>query len=249
MREILSKVGLSAGRRRKRFKKLGFEGYVDWIIQESGVWRSNPDKEELFKDAQNRKDVDKIISSKTIEEETPVTMAEKPVEGGIVFVEDVKIDEELDSTEDSEEVDIEPIEEEEVVKPSWVEAAEEVIQEQVELEPEPEPEPEPEVKQVIPIEQQLFVPDEVDYNSMTVRELQKVCKERNITIRGTKAEVVLRLKRHDEGLLGDTVDDEIETPSQEAVDVELDAPSQEAVTEGEKNATDSKQGEFIDEEE
>ena len=84
---------------------------------------------------------------------------------------------------------------------------------------------------------------------MTVRELQKVCKERDITIRGTKAEVVLRLKRNDEGLLGDTVDSEIEAPLEEAADIELDAPSQEAVTEGEENAADSEQRKLIDEEE
>jgi hypothetical protein len=96
----------------------------------------------------------------------------------------------------------------------------------------------------------MFVPEEIDYNSMTVRELQEVCRERGITIRGTKADVVLRLRRNDEGLLGDTVDDETEAPSEEAVEVELDAPVEEtAVTEGENNATDSEQGELIDKEE
>ena len=60
---------------------------------------------------------------------------------------------------------------------------------------------------------------------------------------------MLRLKRHDEGLLGDTVDNEIDAPSQEAVDIELDTPSQEAVTEGENNGANSEQGEYTNEEE
>ena len=94
MREILSKVGLSAGKRKKRFKKLGFEKYIDWILQESGVITNTSDKETLFKDAYNRKDVDTIVASKTLEEEITVTMAEKPTKGGIVFVEDVKTNEE-----------------------------------------------------------------------------------------------------------------------------------------------------------
>ena len=85
---------------------------------------------------------------------------------------------------------------------------------------------------------------------LSLYELQKVCRERGITIRGTKADVVLRLRRNDEGLLGNTVDNETEAPSEEAVEVELDAPVEEtAVTEGENNATDSEQGELIDKEE
>ena len=131
-------------------------------------------------------------------------------------------------------------------------SVEEVIEESKEDEIEAivEPEPEPEIKQVVPLVEQMFVPEEIDYNSMTVRELQEVCRERGITIRGTKADVVLRLRRNDEGLLGDTVDDETEAPSEEAVEVELDAPVEEtAVTEGENNATDSEQGELIDKEE
>ena len=70
---------------------------------------------------------------------------------------------------------------------------------------------------------------------MTVKELQEVCRERELTIRGTKAEVVLRLRRDDEGLVEQETEDETEAPSEEseAAEEELDAPSEEseAVTE------------------
>ena len=101
-----------------------------------------------------------------------------------------------------------------------------------------------------PVVENIFSREEdIDYSSYTVRELQDVCRERGITIRGTKAEVVLRLKRHDEKLLGHTEEVEADAPSQEAVEDSVDTPSQEAVTEGENDAPNSKQGEFIDEEE
>ena len=85
---------------------------------------------------------------------------------------------------------------------------------------------------------------------MTVRELQAICKERGLTIRGTKAQVVLRLKRDDEGIVEeDTAESETEAPSEEAADVELDAPSEEAATIGDENDADSEQGEYTNEEE
>ena len=113
--------------------------------------------------------------------------------------------------------------------------------------PEPEPEPEPEPQ---PIIEQPFVANVIDYSSMTVRELQAICKERGLTIRGTKAQVVLRLKRDDEGIVEeDTAESETEAPSEEAADVELDAPSEEAATIGDENDADSEQGEYTNEEE
>ena len=88
----------------------------------------------------------------------------------------------------------------------------------------------------------------IDYNSWTVRELQEECRERGITIRGTKAEVVLRLRRHDDGIMDDTANGESEAPSEEAVEEAQDAPSEEAVTTGDENA-DSEQGDYTSEEE
>ena len=81
-----------------------------------------------------------------------------------------------------------------------------------------------------------------NYDSMTVRELQDICRERGLTIRGTKAEVVLRLRRNDEGITEDTQpDDEAEAPAEEAAaEEESDAPAEEAaVTEEVTNNDES----------
>jgi len=92
---------------------------------------------------------------------------------------------------------------------------------------------------------------DIDYNSMTVRELQDVCRERGLTIRGTKADVVLRLRRNDEGITEDTQPEEnvTEAPSEEAAEVTLDAPAEEAAVteEVENNDESSEQTENIDE--
>jgi len=90
---------------------------------------------------------------------------------------------------------------------------------------------------------------EIDYNSFTVRELQKECKARGITIRGTKSEVVLRLRHDDAGIVEQPTQGETEAPSQEAADVTPDAPSQEAATEEVTIDDDSRQTELTDEEE
>jgi len=82
-----------------------------------------------------------------------------------------------------------------------------------------------------------------DYASYTVRELQEECRRREITIRGTKSEVVMRLRRHDEGLLDAPDEDEAEAPAEEAAaEDESDAPAEEAAaTIGDENAPDSGQ--------
>ena len=139
-------------------------------------------------------------------------------------------------------------------KPAWVEAAEktmETTQEEVDAEYE---EKWQETKERMssnwePLDMP-FNETETDYNSWTIRELQEECRQRGITIRGTKAEVVLRLRRHDEGLTTQTEENETEAPSEEAAEESSDAPSEEAVTpEVNENATDSEQGEYTDEEE
>jgi len=118
--------------------------------------------------------------------------------------------------------------------PAWVTAAEEVVAEVKE-----------EVEEVI---DSPFSVD-IDYNSMTIRELQDICRERGLTIRGTKAQVVLRLKRDDEGITEETQpNDETEAPSEEAVEESSDAPAEAAVNE-EVNNNDSGQEPNIDEEE
>ena len=74
-----------------------------------------------------------------------------------------------------------------------------------------------------------------DYASYTVRELQEECRRREITIRGTKSEVVMRLRRHDEGLLDAPDEDEAEAPAEEA-----------AATIGDEDAPDSGQEQIDD---
>jgi len=105
-------------------------------------------------------------------------------------------------------------------------------------------------------EEMMIVPEEenpfggeVDYNSYTIRELQKECKARGITIRGTKSEVVLRLRHDDIGIVERPTQGVTDAPSQEAADVTPDAPSQEAATEEVTTNDDSRQTELTDEEE
>jgi len=87
-----------------------------------------------------------------------------------------------------------------------------------------------------------------DYASYTVRELQEECRRREITIRGTKSEVVMRLRRHDEGLLDAPDEDEAEAPAEEAAaEDESDAPAEEAAaTIGDEDAPDSGQEQIDD---
>ena len=89
---------------------------------------------------------------------------------------------------------------------------------------------------------------------MTVAELREECKSRGITVRGTKAEVVLRLRRDDEGLTQDPVEpdeDEAEAPAEEAAaDDSSDAPSEEeAATEEVTQDADSGETSNTEEEE
>jgi hypothetical protein len=169
---------------------------------------------------------------------------------------------------------IEKIEEEE---PSWVEAARGAISEVVEDVVEEIQEKVEEVVEVVenaiedtvgivierPVknntkddEEMMIVPEvdnpfggEIDYNSFTVRELQKECKARGITIRGTKSEVVLRLRHDDAGIVEQPTQGVTEAPSQEAANVTPDAPSQEAATEEVTTDDDSGQTELTSEEE
>jgi hypothetical protein len=150
-------------------------------------------------------------------------------------------------------------------EPSWVEAAKEVVSktpEEVDAEYEekweqakdalsPSEEEEEEEEEVIEVASQdnPFSDTEVDYNSWTVVELRAECKKRGLPVYGTKAEIVLRLRRDDESVT-QPEQDETEAPSEEAVEESSDAPSEEAATEEvNENAADSEQGNDIEEEE
>ena len=134
-------------------------------------------------------------------------------------------------------------------KPEWVEAAEEILIK--------EPDEEVIVEEVVEevVEEDLTdAPFDINtnYDSMTVRELQDICRERGLTIRGTKAEVVLRLRRNDEGIEEETVEPDIsetEAPLEEAAEETLDTPAEEAAVTEEvtTDAESSEQEENIDE--
>ena len=114
-------------------------------------------------------------------------------------------------------------------QPPWVDAAIEALEVE-------------EVEEVEEVDEPEVIPDqppdnnnpfaEADYDSWTVAELREECKSRGITVRGTKAEVVLRLRRDDEDLTQDPVEpdeDEAEAPAEEAAaDDSSDAPAEEA---------------------
>ena len=143
-------------------------------------------------------------------------------------------------------------------QPAWVDVAEEVL---AQAEPEPEPEPEMFVDESVnqedyyeepptssgdtiieeeaPVESPFDI--DTDYDSMTVAELRDLCRDRGLTIRGTKAEVVLRLRRDDEGITEETQpDDETEAPAEAAAEESSDAPAEEAaVTEEVTNNDES----------
>ena len=245
----------TAVKRVQFYSRNSHEKYVYWLIDRVDI----PYNEELFK-TNSRNVVDSMVlkminEGKTITEETVFEPIAREIEDTPV------------------ETIIEEIEEEE---PSWVEAARGAISEVVEDVVEEIQEKVEEVVEVVenaiedamgitfdkPVQnveenlEMMIVPEldnpfggEVDYNSYTVRELQKECKARGITIRGTKSEVVLRLRHDDAGIVEQPTQGVTEAPSQEAADVTPDAPSQEAATEEVTTDDDSRQTQLTDEEE
>ena len=246
----------TAVKRVQFYSRNSHEKYVYWLIDSVDI----PYNEELFK-TNSRNVVDSMVlrminEGKTITEETVFEPIAREIEDTPV------------------ETIVEKIEEEE---PSWVEAARGAISEVVEDVVEEIQEKVEEVVEVVenaiedtvgivierPVknntkddEEMMIVPEvdnpfggEIDYNSFTVRELQKECKARGITIRGTKSEVVLRLRHDDAGIVEQPTQGVTEAPSQEAANVTPDAPSQEAATEEVTTDDDSRQTELTGEEE
>lgn len=246
----------TAVKRVQFYSRNSHEKYVYWLIDRVDI----PYNEELFK-TNSRNVVDSMVlrminEGKTITEETVFEPIAREIEDTPV------------------ETIVEKIEEEE---PSWVEAARGAISEVVEDVVEEIQEKVEEVVEVVenviedtvgitierPVknntkddEEMMIVPEvdnpfggEIDYNSFTVRELQKECKARGITIRGTKSEVVLRLRHDDAGIVEQPTQGVTEAHSQESADVTPDAPSQEAATEEVTTDDDSRQTELTGEEE
>ena len=147
-------------------------------------------------------------------------------------------------------------------KPAWVEVAEEVLSQDAEFEV---GDLQPDVPEVIPdqpADNNYEVAEEsnpftdFDYDAMTVAELRDICRERELTVRGTKAEIILRLRRDDDGIVEEeetveTDNDETEAPAEEAAAEESsDAPSdEEAATEEVTTNADSGETNNTDEEE
>lgn len=245
----------TAVKRVQFYSRNSHEKYVYWLIDSVDI----PYNEELFK-TNSRNVVDSMVvkminEGKTITEETVFEPIAREIEDTPV------------------ETIIEKIEEEE---PSWVEAARGAISEVVEDVVEEIQEKVEEVVEVVenaiedavgitfdkPVQnveenlEMMIVPEvnnpfggEIDYNSFTVRELQKECKARGITIRGTKSEVVLRLRHDDAGIVEQPTQGVTEAHSQESADVTPDAPSKEAATEEVTTDDDSRQTELTGEEE
>ena len=246
----------TAVKRVQFYSRNSHEKYVYWLIETVNI----PYHESLFK-TNSRNVVDelvvKMISEGKIITETTILA---PI---IREIEDTPLEPVIKEVE-------EKIAE---VVPTWVESARDAIGDVVEDVAEEIQERVEDVVEVIenviedtvgftfdrPVEvteEMMIVPDvdnpfggEIDYNSFTIRELQKECKARGITIRGTKSEVVLRLRHDDAGIVEQPTQGVTDAPSQEAADVTPDAPSQEAATEEVTTNDDSRQTELTDEEE
>tara|TARA_X000001382_G_scaffold86478_1_gene61499 strand:- start:1407 stop:1946 length:540 start_codon:yes stop_codon:yes gene_type:complete len=96
-----------------------------------------------------------------------------------------------------------------------------------------------------------FPADIQQYDSLKVIELKELCKERNLPVYGTKAELILRLKQDDEGITTET--GETDGLAEATPDVEPEAPTEEVAasngSEIDEETTDSEQQEPIIEEE
>lgn len=94
-----------------------------------------------------------------------------------------------------------------------------------------------------------FPADIQEYDSLTVAELRALCKERGLPVYGTKAEIILRLKQNDEGIIPE---EEPESPAEAALDGDSEAPTEEvAASNGEEtdeqNNSSNKQEPVIEE--
>lgn len=84
-----------------------------------------------------------------------------------------------------------------------------------------------------------FPADIQEYDSLTVAELRALCKERGLPVYGTKAEIILRLKQNDGGVIPE---EDPESPADEAaLEGDSEAPTDEvAASNGEEtNEQDS----------
>ena len=218
--------------------------YVEWMCEKTGV----PFKAEMRR-YRNRIQIDEVFM-KYLPEDIEPEIVDLPVlpEPQLVQISRPKTRMSRLS-EFQKEVEVEP--------PNWVEAAlevegvEEIVEEPTELDTEDGDSENSDLgideSPVDDIQEEINPPSETieanmmfqsnDYNSWTVVELREECRKRNITIRGTKAEVVLRLRQDDEGSQNNQNNvTEAPVTSVTAVEETLDAPVDTAATEVEKDA-------------
>jgi len=263
--------------RKKKFRKLGLKRYLAWISNELNIdLLSLVDEDVRTRNELDAMIVSKIDSVEVeVEVEKPtvidLTILPEPdlvqlkvpehiekieieTPTWVEAVEDIEGVSYDENFEENDEDTMEIIDEEHLKilqevddeKPAWVDLEGDAyvahireIEEQIEEE----------IEEIVLNKEQPFFIEKINYSSMTVRELQSYCRKRGVKISGTKAEVVMRLNRHDDGIMEDTANSEPEAPSEEAAEETLDAPVEEtAVTDGEINEY-SEQRRIIDEEE
>ena len=252
--------------------------YVDWLLSQNGITSYKQEWYDELVNQSIRSSVDDIVMERiknthidVVTEETPSWVSAalitfKDTAGDILEVIEETFEDILDEdespigegetqqdrieedTEEEKEIEVDE-NEDESNEQNQDEDVEEEIEETAEEATEEETVEEDTIEEPIVYERDNPFAGEPDYNSYTVRELQELCKKRGITIRGTKSEVVLRLRRDDEGIVDQPTEGEIEAPSQEAADIEPDAPSQEAATEEVTQHDDSRQEQPDNEEE
>jgi hypothetical protein len=233
--------------------------YIEWMCKQTGI----PFKAEMMRH-RNRIQIDEVfmkylpeyIESEIVEEPEVVDLPILPEPELFQINRPQSRMSRLGESESESEKEETTVVVEET--PTWVEAAlevegvEEIVEEFTELDAEDGDSEDSDVgvdeHPVVDIQEEGITPpiqtieansmfQSNDYNSWTVVELREECRKRDITIRGTKAEVVLRLRQDDEGPQSNQ-DDVTETPVTPVTAVEeaLDAPVDTAATEVEEDA-------------
>ena len=228
--------------------------YIEWMCKQTGI----PFKAEMMRH-RNRIQIDEVFM-KYLPEDIEPEIVDLPVLPEPQLVQSSRPESRMsrlgESESESEKEETTVVLEEET--PTWVETAlevegvEEIVEEPTELDAEDGDSEDSDVgideHPVVDIQEEKIKPpiqtieanvmfQSNDYNSWTVVELREECRKRDITIRGTKAEVVLRLLQDDEGTQSNQ-DNVTETPVTPVTAVEeaLDAPVDTAATEVEEDA-------------
>jgi len=221
--------------------------YVDWLLDINGITVYKQEWHDGLLNQSSRSSVDDIVMERIRSRHIEEVVDDTPswVDAAFDVLRDKVSDvaeaiEEMFEEEFIEEIDdgVQPEQEAEVEDTE--ERVEEIEEEEEEAEIVEAPQ-EVVVEETVIDDKDNPFGGEIDYNSFTVRELQALCKKRGITIRGTKSEVVLRLRHHDAGIVDQPTKGETDVPLQEATDVTPDAPSQEAATEDVTQYDDSRQ--------